>query len=616
MALIHFFLTAGELTWQYRRALTTAKVHGVPVILWCVGEKPRPWPGVEVRSIDMPDWLEGANPQTLYDVLALQTLYEHGGMTLGLDSISVRPALDLLPEGKELVVCSDVPLVECEYRSEAGHVVPDPFNNHLIAVKGASIVGEMLAEAKRRVVEQEFERGWGVTGPLLLTEFVRENPDRIEVAPFPALCGWEGSFIWRFYQGEEPGPDVRVIHLFSSAYPAEYSTFKWEGLRGTERYQSVPSRPLLHLLAMPHTQTTSAYSSCAYTSKVRRFCKMMTARGWEIILYAGEHNEAPCAEHVILVTEAERRKWFGEGFDTVFTPLSWDTQEPYWLTMNGRAIAELSERVGKQDLILLTTGTQKIIADAWPNTTRIVCEWTVGYEGIVTPYCAFESQTFMHTVYAKRGIGDGRDFDTVIPNFFDPDEFPHLNDGQGDYLLFVGRVILRKGVAVAAEIAKHAGMKLLIAGPGVTHHEPGRIVAPEVTIEGAHVEYVGEVGIEERAELMAGARALLAPTSFLEPFGGVAVEAQICGTPAITTDHGAFMETVPREFRFRNLAQALAAVERAGEVDPVAVRERALAHFSFDAVAPMYEEWFDRLSSLWSSGWYELPAETRERIPV
>jgi glycosyltransferase involved in cell wall biosynthesis len=284
--------------------------------------------------------------------------------------------------------------------------------------------------------------------------------------------------------------------------------------------------------------------------------------------------------------------------------------------MNARAIMELSERVGEHDLILLTTGTQRLILNAFPYPQRICCEWTVGYRGIVTGFCAFESSSFMHEVYAREGIENGRDFDAVIPNFFDPLEFPRTNEGDGDYLLFVGRMTLRKGPAVAAEVAAATGMRLLLAGPGVTSFEPGRIEADHIVIEGDHCEYLGEIGIEERSELMAGAHALLAPTSFLEPFGGVAVEAQMCGTPAITTDHGAFRETVAPEFRFRNLAQAIAAVEAAGEVDHVELRRRTNERFSLDAVAPMYEEWFDRLSSLWGLGWYELPAEMRDKIPV
>ena len=42
--------------------------------------------------------------------------------------------------------------------------------------------------------------------------------------PFPTLCGWEGSYIWRYYLGlEEPDPATRVIHLFSSAYPEMFA---------------------------------------------------------------------------------------------------------------------------------------------------------------------------------------------------------------------------------------------------------------------------------------------------------------------------------------------------------------------------------------------------------
>lgn len=371
----------------------------------------------------------------------------------------------------------------------------------------------------------------------------------------------------------------------------------------------------LHLLALPHTQVTAGYQSCAYTQKIRKFCKMMGDRGHDVVLYAGEHCDVDVAEHVMLVTEAERARWFGDGFDTVLTPLSWDSSEPYWLTSCSRAIPAVADRADEKDLILLSTGTQKLVLDAFPFPTRIVAEPFVGYEGIVTGFCAFESQTFMHTVYAKRGIGDGRDFDAVIPNYFDPQDFQAVNTG-GDYLLFVGRVIPRKGVGVAAEIAKATGMRLVIAGPGVTdyrarHHLRG----PGLEILGDHFDYVGEVTIEERAELMAGAHALLAPTSFLEPFCGTAVEAMMAGCPAITTDHGAFMENVPPDLRFRNLRQAIGAVERADSYDRQWLREQATGRFSLDAVAPRFEGWFDRLLSLWDEGWYQI-ADTNERMPV
>lgn len=362
----------------------------------------------------------------------------------------------------------------------------------------------------------------------------------------------------------------------------------------------------LHLVALPHTQVTSAYQSCAYTQKALKFCRMMSPRGWEITLYAGEQNEAPVSEHVGLITEAERSGWFGNGFDTVLTPLSWDAQMPYWRTQAARARAAIKQRADERDLILLSTGTQWPIRDAFPFPTRIVCEPFVGYEGIATGFCAFESSSFMHTVYAKRGIEDGRDMDAVIPNFFDVVEFPHVNHGDGEALLYVGRMVRRKGVAVAVEVAKQAGRKLVLAGPGATVDRRGRVHVQGCEPLEGDLDYVGEITIEQRAHLMAGAYALLAPTSFLEPFGGVAVEAQMAGTPAITTDHGAFRETVDPEFRFRSMQEALDALDAAGRVDRAGLRERAIERWSLDAVAPVYERWFARLLDLWGEGWYEL----------
>lgn len=215
---VHFFLTWGPLRWQYRRAIETAKIHGAPIILWYVGKEPSVPDGVEALRLVLPPGLQDAHPATLYDICALKKLHEHGGMALGLDSISVRPAFDLL-NGADVMVGSDVPLDMRGYISEAGHGVADPFNNHIIARRGSHVLEEMFETALDRARDPR----WGATGPLLMTEFALRGD--VAVAPFPTLCGWEGSYIWRFYQGEEPGPNVRVIHLFSSAYPADFARF-------------------------------------------------------------------------------------------------------------------------------------------------------------------------------------------------------------------------------------------------------------------------------------------------------------------------------------------------------------------------------------------------------
>lgn len=181
-------------------------------------------------------------------------------------------------------------------------------------------------------------------------------------------------------------------------------------------------KPTLHLLSLPHTQVTEQYLSCAYTQKVLKFCKMMGSR-YEIILYAGEQSEAEAIkEHVVCVTEEERAGWFGDGFNTVTGPLRWDENEPYWRKYAERAVPALKERAKNKDLLLVIGGScQKPISDAVPELLPV--EWGVGYEGIYSDRCAFESYAWMHHVYGLRQIRNGRAFDDVIPNYFDPADF-------------------------------------------------------------------------------------------------------------------------------------------------------------------------------------------------
>lgn len=333
----------------------------------------------------------------------------------------------------------------------------------------------------------------------------------------------------------------------------------------------------------------------------------------DTIVYAPEGSEVP--NLVQTLSNEERATLFGGAADDPATLPFWPDDRG-WLLHNVRALKAIKERLRPQDKVLLSGGySQRLFKGALPDTV-ICCEPFVGYPGICFDFCAFESYAWMHHVYARKEaqgdavFQDGRWFDAVIPNYFDSEDFPFLNQGDGEYLLFVGRLVWRKGPHIAAQIAEAAGMKLLVAGPGALNWKPGRIECGEVVIEGKGVEYLGVLNPGERAEAMSKARALIVPTTYIEPFGGVAVEGQMCGTPTIATDWGAFTETVGpgMGYRFRSLQEGVDAVDLVGGLAPSDIRCQAQSRYSLEAVAPQFEKWLNRLDLLQRAGWSQLRA--------
>lgn len=345
-----------------------------------------------------------------------------------------------------------------------------------------------------------------------------------------------------------------------------------------------------HVVSLPHTQTTKDFVVCAFTEKVRKFCNMMTDRGHEVILYAGEQNEARVSELVACITEEERVA-FLDGKHYVNADFNYNL--PTWVNFNNNAIEGIKKRAQKEDFICLIGGTaQKQIADALPDMMSV--EFGIGYGGTFAKYRVFESYAWMHTIYGTSNPNanaiDGNYFDAVIPNYFELDDFPEHN--EQDYFLFIGRLIDRKGFQVAAEVCEYLQVPLKIAGGG----DPPK-----------YGEYVGLVNAEERGKLMAGAKAVFVPTQYIEPFGGVAIEALLCGTPIITTDWGAFTETNIdgfTGFRCRTFQEFVDATRKIESLDNSAIRAYAREKYSLEAIGERYEQYFNRLLTLWGDGWY------------
>ncbi|HEX6147591.1 MAG TPA: glycosyltransferase family 4 protein [Acidimicrobiia bacterium] len=150
------------------------------------------------------------------------------------------------------------------------------------------------------------------------------------------------------------------------------------------------------------------------------------------------------------------------------------------------------------------------------------------------------------------------DYAATIHHGIEMDRFP-LNLEPGDYLLFYGRIHPDKGTATAIEVARGAGLPLVLAGIVQDTGYFDREVEPHV--DGEMVRYLGPVTREQGAELLGGARALLHLIDFEEPFGLSVVEAMACGTPVITHRRGSMPEIVMEGVNGFMVESADAAVE-------------------------------------------------------
>jgi hypothetical protein len=346
----------------------------------------------------------------------------------------------------------------------------------------------------------------------------------------------------------------------------------------------------VHLVApTPHRDITDDWEPDAYVGKCLRLGRMLVGLGHEVFLYAGPRCDVEGVRHVTVVTDDDRSRWFGDEdwTETVFN--QFDPMSAPWMVMNSRTALAMQKMVGAEDIVFLTMGSaQAPIRAAFPD--HVVAECGVGYEGVLgSTHRCYESLAWMHYIWGRTGVADGRFFDVVIPNAFDPGDYI-IGSGGGEYLLFMGRLTERKGLEVVRQLAKDHWV--VTAGQG----EP---------LEG--VEHLGVKRGAEKASLLAGARAVLCPTVYIEPFGGVAAEAMLSGTPVLASPFGAFSETVVNDwsgYLCHTLADFRLAAEVVGDLDRDVVRQWALERYTMEAVAPQYDWWLDRLSSLYGEGWY------------
>lgn len=368
-----------------------------------------------------------------------------------------------------------------------------------------------------------------------------------------------------------------------------------------------------HVLSIPHTITSKNYLACAYTQKVLNLCLMLEKMDATFFHYG--NAGASVKNHVTTIPQELYDRVYGQ-YDWHSNFFKFDQNDEVYRHYYAETAKQIESRAGKLNFILCPWGWgNKPVLDRLHDGNGkkyIAIESGIGYESTFSQFRVFESYAWMHHVYGMQREGNIKYYDAVIPNYYDVNDFDSsLSFEKDDYILYLGRLIPRKGISILMDMARlRPSMKFILAGQGnLAEFNPP-----------PNCEHVGYADLEKRRKLLSKAKALVAPTIYHEPFGGVTVEALLSGTPIITTDVGAFTETNINGvtgYRFRTLSEADTAVGEVlrGAISPKQCRDYAVANFSLETVMWKYHDYFERVSEIFTGGgWYSAGPVSLDRF--
>lgn len=350
----------------------------------------------------------------------------------------------------------------------------------------------------------------------------------------------------------------------------------------------------VHLLGVPHTVTRGDFSHCAFTGKVLRWSPMMKPRGVHVIHYGVEGSESGANEDVVLMDQAEHQSLLGHAYHEQGNGFYGDDateNNAVYRQWNYYAREELKQRVQPGDLIALPFGHAHDAAIM--NLPQLLdksagaFELGIGYTDCSVPWRIYESHAVRHITMTKESrVGvthDSKRLEFVIPNYYNAADWAYNARGGSD-IVFLGRINEAKGVSILPTLARlRPNQRFVMCGQG----DP----SPYLSDDLPNLVYLSPLTGKARAEYLGNAKALIAPSRYAEPFCGVVAEAAFCGTPAITSDFGAFVETIDdgvTGMRCQTQEDWLNAIDFSHLMARRAVRDRALRLWDSHNVSHQY----------------------------
>ena len=372
----------------------------------------------------------------------------------------------------------------------------------------------------------------------------------------------------------------------------------------------------LHILAIPYTITNDEYSHDAFTGKVQRFAPMMRSRGYEVYHYGVEGSVPNATKDIQLLTKEEWNELRIQTFMFLDKTLSKEQAEiknkdktylinglsnfnsPLCVEFNKRLRVKLMEhyRGTSTDIVCCPLGHTH--HEAVKDSPMICVENGIGYQNSYLNYRIFESQSILSCEKSNPN-----NYFFVIPNYYNIDDFEFSNKYQRMRIGFFGRLEKVKGLCVVSELAKrYPHVEFIICGQG----------DPKPFLQSPNIIYKPPIHGKDRSDFLGSCDAILCPSEYIEPFCGVSVEAQLCGTPVISTDYGAFADNIEQlktGLRCHTLADYGYGIQMAldGRFDRNYIRERAVNKYDMYKLAVNYDYTFKSILDVHTpgiNGWY------------
>jgi glycosyltransferase involved in cell wall biosynthesis len=385
----------------------------------------------------------------------------------------------------------------------------------------------------------------------------------------------------------------------------------------------------LHIPGIPYTITRDEYSHDAFTNKVRLFSPMMRSIGFEVYHYGVETSESNATKQIDIMTKEEWTDLRIKTWQFVDKTLSYDDAKkknedhsqvvsqisnwsgPLTKEFNKRFRKHLMEnyRSNKTDIVCMPLS--RTHQDALDNLDYVKVEIGIGYSGSYLNYRIFESYAWLSNTLGKENKLPNN-YWFVIPHAFDSKEFTLSLMPNPKRVGYLGRIIDLKGCRIIMEIAKRfPDVEFILCGQG----------DPKVYLEVPNIKYMEPIHGSKRSEYLGSCMAFLHLAKYFEPFGCGPVEAQLCGTPVISTDWGGMVETVENGktgLRGHTLADYCYGVQMAldSKFDRQYIRDRAVRLYDMYNLAHKYQYVYKSILDIHNGkgGWYSNDTHIKELI--